>query len=446
MPRSLRLYVLAVSTLGLAAVLLGVAFGRLDGIAARSASPLADVIFFTALGCLLDMMIVPMARGGAVSAGFSVFYAVLLTLGPYIASFVALVATCCTDLLTRRQVPLYKTMFNVGHSVLSLMLAGFLYYHVLGGEIGKLYLATPVVLLRVLLVAFTLFLTEISAVNLAVALERKTSFRSVSLANAHMVIPLDAALAGVGLLVALIFQYRDTLFQSYGQVFIAIILLIPSLLLFYASKLYADMHRVYDKTLHTLSSLMESKLELHGAELRHYESAGHGQRVATMAVSLGEALSLPADDLQALRYAGYLHDIGKVGVPIERGPDDDYLQPTDNHPAIGFEVLQPIVFLKRVALVVRDHHQRYDFPDWAAPDSDAGRLLCSQVLHVAEAYESMVSPSRGHAALDPGQAVDRIVRDAGARFNPRVVGALVRLLLHQRVIGVVQAERALHAI
>jgi len=447
MPRGLRIYVTLVSAIGLLAALIGVSLGQLDGVANHSASPVADIIFFTALGCLLDMMIVPMARGGAVSAGFAVFYAVVLTLGPYLAAFVALVATCCTDLITRRQVPLYKTLFNAGHYVISLLLAGGLYYCLLGGEIGVVQLGTPGDWLRILALAGCIFITEISAVNLAVALERRHSFRSIWLANAAMVIPLDAALAGVGLLVALIFQYRDLLFLGYGQLFIAIILLIPSLLLFYASKLFADMHQVYDKTLHTLSSLMESRLEVPNASLRYYESAGHGERVSALAVTLAEEMGLAAEEMQALRYAGYLHDLGKVGVPMDQGGGDDYYwQPTDNHPAIGYEVLKPIAFLSRVALLVRDHHQRYDFPDWSAADSDHTRLLCSQLLHVAEAYESMVVPPSGRAPLEAGHAVERMVRDTGARFHPRVVEALVRHLLRQKVIGVVQAERALHAI
>jgi len=447
MPRNLRRYVVVTCSVGLLAGILAVLFGDFSGVVRGSSSPLADVLFFALLGCLLDMMIVPMARGGAVSAGFAVFFAAVLILGPYLAAFVVLVATCCTDLVLRRQVPLYKTCFNVGHSVLSLLLAGWIYYRGLGGTIGDLQLATPTGLLRVTLTGFVLFLTEVSTVNLAVALERKAPFRSVWLANAAMVLPLDAALAGVGLLVALIFQHRGLLFGGYGRLFSAVVVLIPSLLLFYASKLYADMYRVYDKTLHTLSSLMESKMELDGAQLRHYESAGHGQRVADLAVTLGEDLGLSVEDIQALRYAGYLHDLGKVGVPLQQTPDDTaYLQPTDNHAAIGAEILAPISFLSRVARLVQAHHERYDSPEPSTAAADPAVVLCSQILQVAEAYESMVAPSHRYAALDPNMAVERIVRDAGSRFQPRVVESLVRSLLRRKVIGSMQAERALDAI
>jgi len=447
MGKGLRAYVIIVSALGLGAGVIALLVGDLSGLARQSASPLADVAFFVLLGCLLDMMIVPMARGGAVSAGFSVFYAAVLILGPYVAAFVALVATCCTDLLTRRQVPLYKTCFNVGHSMISLLVAGGLYYQVLGGEIGRLELTTPAGFARCLLLALVIFCMEITAVNLAVALERRISLRSVWLVNASMVLPLDSALAGVGLLMALIFEHRESLFEGYGLVFVAIVLLVPSLLLFYASKLYADIHRVYDKTLHTLSSLMESKMGPEGAALRHYEQEGHGQRVASLAVALGEELGLAGEEVLALRYAGYLHDIGKVGLPIDQQTAEaEYWQPVDNHAGIGYEVLKPINFLAKVAVLVRDHHQRYDAPAPPAGMGEGAALLCSYILQVAEAYESLVAPPPQHAAVDPGYAVERIVREAGARFHPRVVEALVRQLLRGKAITILQAEKALHAI
>ncbi|UCH35405.1 MAG: HD domain-containing protein [Armatimonadota bacterium] len=442
MSKALKVYVWLVSAAGLVAVAASAHWGDLEGLSTTTRAVLADVAFFLVMGCVLDMMIVPMARGGAVSAGFAVFYACMLIVGPYLAAFVAVLATLWTDVIVRRGVPFYKTLFNVGHSAISLLLAGATYYVLMGGTVGDVRVATLADVARIAGSAAVLFGSEITAVNLAVALERRAPVRSVWLGNAKLVMPLDAALAGVGLLVALLYEHRQALFGGYGWIFVAGVIVLPTGLLFYGSRLYMDMYRVYDKTLRTLSALMEAKI--HGGE---EEAVGHGERVARYASAAAEEMGLSAEEVQAIQYAGYLHDVGKVGVPAEAlnngpVPNEEHADRLKRHAQIGYEVLRPIDFLSHVATIVRYHDRRFDHGPYPEP----GEVIPfgSRLIAVAERYDNLTAASP--SPLPPEEAVRRLVEESGAVLDARAVHAFVRMLAREAMVDAVRCEEALDAI
>lgn len=445
MSRTLRIYVWLVSAAGLVAVLASARWGSLDGLSRDPRGVLPDVALFLAIGCVLDMMIVPMARGGAVSAGFAVFYACILILGPYLAAFIAVLATLWTDVVVRRGVPFYKTVFNVGHAAISLLLAGGTYYLLLGGRIGDVRLASLADLVRIAGSAAVLFGAEITAVNIAVALERRAPVRSVWLGNAKLVLPLDAALAGVGLLMALLYEHRQALFGGYGWIFVVAIILLPSALLFYGSRLYADMYRVYDKTLRTLSALMEAKV--YGAQDR---DVGHGERVARLASAAAEELGLSQEEVQAIQYAGYLHDVGKVGVPASDNGHEPTREQVDRlrqHAEIGYEILQPIDFLSYVATIVRCHDRRFDAGPYVWDSVEKKNVpipFGSRLLAVAERYDNLTvleSPK-----LSPEEASRRLREESGSRLDPAAVDAFVHMLTRESIVAAVRREEAPDAV
>ncbi len=445
MSRLLKIYVWFVSVAGLAAVVVAARWGNLEGLARASHTALADVAFFVVLGCLLDMMIVPMARGGAVSAGFAVFYACMLILGPYLAAFVAVLATLWTDVIVRRGIPFYKTLFNVGHSALSILAAGGTYYVLMGGQIAEVRLDSIVCAARIIGSAAVLFGAEITAVNVAVALERKAPLRSVWVGNAKLVLPLDAALAGVGLLVAVLYQYRQTLFAGYGWAFIATVVILPTALLYYGSRLYIDMYRVYDKTLRTLTALKESKIHA-GAE----EAVGHGERVARLAAAAADEVGLSVEEVQAIQYAGYLHDVGEVAVPTRALNSDqaadtmthEQTKKLERHAEIGYDILRPIGFLSRVATLVRYHDRRFDDGPYGADGEEIP--FAARLLAVAERHDSLTATAR--APLSPEDAVQRLLEEGGSSLDPRAVETFVRMLAREGLVDAVRCDEALHAI
>jgi len=142
-------------------------------------------------------------------------------------------------------------------------------------------------------------------------------------------------------------------------------------------------------------------------EARDQYTDGHCQRLAAYAVRVGTELGLGEDDLTALKKGGFLHDIGKVGIP-----DDVLLKPTvlthkeyllmQQHTVIGDRLCGELRSLRRVRPIVRHHHERLDgtgYPDGLSGD---GIPLLAQVMSVVDVFDALTTerPYRDPLAFD----------------------------------------------
>jgi HD-GYP domain-containing protein (c-di-GMP phosphodiesterase class II) len=424
-PLWLGLYVGGVSVAG-AVGLLGVAsqWGSLD----LGLWELAGLLLLTGA---LDLMVVPLAGGGGVAASFAVLFAGLLVLGPGPTAWLAALAMVWSEGAVRRK-PLSRVSFNAGHSVLSLLAAGWVYQG-LGGQVGKVEIGVHQLgaMGAVVGAAGTLWLLETGWVMLAVALERgsfPTSgvqlWRRLHSALGPMLM-LDGALASVGLLLALLYQSRWQLAGEAGwsateALFLGTMMLIPCGLLYYAYRLQGDLQDVYAQSLRTLGALLEAKVE--GSQ------PGHGAQVGKLAGALAQELELPPAQVDQIRYAGYLHDIGKVAVPsalLNRSRDQfaSEPEPLRMHPEIGATILSPVHFLKPAAEILRAHHERWDGLGYPEGRSQTNIPLGARLLALANAYVGMTHSSAA-PLLTPHQALSRLQQAAGSRFDPSLINAL----------------------
>lgn len=451
----LRYYVIAMGLSGPAAAALWAALGGWRGVGSWG-----DLVFFLIAGCVLDALTVPIARGGELSAGFAAFLAALIVLGPLPAAAAAALAVLCEGLLKRRALP--RVLFNAGHTVLALLGAGLVCYGSPGSAAGPPNVAEPGGLVRVGLAAMVIMLIEVSAVSAAVSLDRGLPLRRLWLGTARQVIPVDVALAGLGLLVAIAYLNQRQIFGAAGWTFSAVVLLVPSGLLYYASRLRSDMFTVYDKTLRTFAALVEVRLQAVGAPER---SAGHGARVAALAGEIASKLPLTADEVQAVHWAGELHDIGKVAMPIEAwqaaSSCPEEAPEMTGYAETGFEMLHGVEFLRLVSLLVRYHERPCNDPAWqeriTGPERDmlakalpAWRMtekrpvvrwdeppadlvfLGAQILHAADYYDS----ASGEAAA---QVMAYMESESGRKFHPDVIAAM------RQSVAARSAGRAVHA-
>jgi putative two-component system response regulator len=152
-------------------------------------------------------------------------------------------------------------------------------------------------------------------------------------------------------------------------------------------------------------------------EARHALMNGHSERMVDYAMQLGRSLDLPEDDLQELRIACLLHDIGKLAVPDEillkpGSLSAEETQIVRQHPLIGESICAPLKSLRRILPAIRHHHERMDGSGY--PDGLCGHQipLQARILQVADVYDALITDRPYRDALSSEDALDTLHREA----------------------------------
>jgi putative two-component system response regulator len=174
-------------------------------------------------------------------------------------------------------------------------------------------------------------------------------------------------------------------------------------------------------------------------EQRDHEIAGHCEQVAFISVSLGIAMGLNMPSLQALYRGGYLHDIGKVGLPDSILFKPGKLTPQEwvimrSHTTRGEEICRHLRTLAPVLPIIRHHHERWDgsgYPDGLQGDETP---LLARILQMADIYDALISPRSYKEAMPPEQALRVIAEEAGRGWrDPEITDQFLRL--HKMVVA-----------
>lgn len=168
-------------------------------------------------------------------------------------------------------------------------------------------------------------------------------------------------------------------------------------------------------------------------EARDPYTVGHSARVTQYAVAIAESMQLPSEEVEDLRLAGLLHDLGKIGVPDSilnkagRLSDEEY-SAIKMHPALSMRIIEPLPHLGNIIPIIYHHHERYDGNGYM--DGKAGEKipLGARIIAVADSYEAMTSDRPYRKALSREEAVAEIGRNAGSQFDPEVVKHFLALL------------------
>lgn len=174
-------------------------------------------------------------------------------------------------------------------------------------------------------------------------------------------------------------------------------------------------------------------------EARDPSTEGHCQRLAAYATALGIELGLPEEDLAALERGGFLHDIGKVGIPDSvllkpgRLTSEEYEQ-IKAHTVIGDRLCGQLRSLRRVRPIVRGHHERLDGSGY--PDRLRGQKipLLAQLMGIVDVFDALTTPRPYKAALPLDAACDELRREADRGWRSReLVDVFVRLCTQDRL-------------
>ncbi len=168
-------------------------------------------------------------------------------------------------------------------------------------------------------------------------------------------------------------------------------------------------------------------------EKRDPYTAGHQQRVSSLAQSVATHMGLSPMVVEGIRVAGLVHDIGKIAVPIEilskPGKISEYeFQIIKAHPEVGHEIIKEIEFPWPVADIVLQHHERINGSGYPRGLSGDDILLEARILAVADVIEAMTSHRPYREALGREEAIKEIVMHKGTLYDAEVVEACVALL------------------
>ena len=166
---------------------------------------------------------------------------------------------------------------------------------------------------------------------------------------------------------------------------------------------------------------------------------GHSQRVAELAASIADGLSLDADTVEAVRMAGHLHDVGKIGIREEVLNKPGKLTPEEfahvkDHVRIGMEILAPLQHLGVVLDYIHDHHEHVDgggYPRglFGSNISLGGRILCA-----ADTFDALTSRRAYRDPMSPRETVEYLSSSVGQLLDATVYDVLRRIVLRRKTL------------
>ncbi|GAA3076186.1 HD-GYP domain-containing protein [Streptomyces glomeratus] len=275
--------------------------------------------------------------------------------------------------------------------------------------------------------AFCLALTALDGgiLTLAERVPARTAWRGLFLRSLAPVAVHGLA----GLMMAVLWR------SPYGPV-TALLVLLP---MYVSCWVFAQYHRERAAHQATIRALVQA------VDLKDGYTRGHSERVGQASMMIARELGLHDRRVEVLRFAGILHDVGKLGVPTRLLRKDGPLTPEERriielHPEYGHEMVRGIGFLGEARSAILHHHERLDGTGY--PYGLRGRQIpeCARVVAVADAFDAMTSTRSYRRARPVAAALRELERCSGTQFDPAMVRALIRALDRHGWHPVVTAE------
>ncbi len=383
------------------------------------------ILIAAILAFLTDLFEVEIALRRSASLAEIIYCAVLFIADPSAMIWSTLLGTISSEVILRwhhlRENTtdfLYRVSFNTGQIILSGW-AAILIFQLLGGHpppYSSLAELVPPALAYVGYTATnTILVSGILHLTQRIKFSKLVTFHIRNLPFQVLAIGIISILAAV--------VYAQAPWQT-------LLVLIPAVGVHLTLRGYTKLRHETQRTLETIVHMLH--------EHDPY-TAEHSEEVADLAEKIAREMELPEDQIELIRTAARVHDIGKVAIPDsilnKHGPlDASEWQLVKQHTIVGFDLLKNLEMYSEAAQLVKYEHERWDgtgYPDGLKGDQIP---IGARIIHVADVYHALTSdrPYRESQGLprhyEPAEAVRIIQSQSGRQFDPKVVEALVRVI------------------
>jgi HD domain len=330
----------------------------------------------------------------------------------------AAIVGACTALGLRRGPNLLQRIFNTAMYALSAYLAGRAFL-ALGGQVGLPdENSFPGIIAPFAGAALVLVVANHGLLSGVLWLTRPPDRMpsGVGVGLSGRLLLSDLGYAAYGLLIAALW--------SVVGFFAPLLVLIPLFVARWAVAQFVEQQKAYEATVGALCQAVETK---------DFYTRGHSDRVSRGSVMIAREIGMRGERVEAIRYAGMLHDVGKLGVPTKvlqktgKLTEEEYAA-IQLHPMRGLDIVREIGFLDEALAGIMHHHERIDGRGY--PMGLAGDEIpeFARVLAVADAFDSMTSTRSYRGARPVAEAIEELRKWSGTQFDPAFVDAFVAAL------------------
>jgi diguanylate cyclase (GGDEF)-like protein/putative nucleotidyltransferase with HDIG domain len=390
------------------------------------ANPLLFAILLacSSLASALKVRLPIASSGSTMSVSYAVDFAALLLLGANETMIVAAVSAWsqCT-FRTETRTAFFRTLFSMASLVLTVKAAGFV-YTLLGGVTATSGLSLLTIPKPLVGAATTYFVFNTLLIATAIGLSTRQSIARVWNENFLWSAPSYFVGAGAAAIAASVIDQ--------GGYWWASLVAAPLYLTYRTYKVY--MGRIQDQQRHVaqVSDLHLATIEALALAIdaKDQTAQSHIRRVQVYAAGIARSLGMTDNEIQGVKTAALLHDIGKLAVPehilSKPGPlTQEEFQKIRIHPQVGAEIISGVPFPYPVAPLILSHHERWDGKGYPAGLKGDDIPLGARILSVVDYFDALMSERPYHKAMSLDAAVGLLRQEAGKALDPRVVQTFV---------------------
>jgi diguanylate cyclase (GGDEF)-like protein/putative nucleotidyltransferase with HDIG domain len=418
LPIAARLYVGAVLTAGALTITI-FAPRSIDNVVLFAA-----LLGFSSLASALKVSLPLATSGSTMSVSYAVDFLALLLLGAN-ATMVVGAASAWSQCTFRTQTrsALYRTLFSMASLVLTVKAAGTVYTW-LGGTPPGVPFSFVEIPKPLVGAATAYFICNTALVATAIGLSTRQSIARVW--NENFLWSAPGYFVGAGAA-----AIATTIIQNGGYWFAALAAA-PPYLIYRTYKVY--MGRIQDQQRHVaqVSDLHLATIEALALAIdaKDQTAQSHIRRVQVYAAGLARSLGMAENEIQGVKTAALLHDIGKLAVPehilSKPGPlTQEEFQKIRIHPQVGAEIISGVPFPYPVAPLILSHHERWDGKGYPAGLKGDEIPLGARILAVVDYFDALMSERPYHKAMSLEAALGLVRQESGKALDPRVVQTFV---------------------